>query len=66
MRDQIRYSLYSLLEDLISDMKCLDEWSLLVDDREDLIIWDCDESVDLILECLISFIGLTDTCWSFE
>ena len=66
MCDEIGDTLYSLLEDLICDMKCLDEGSLLVDDREDLIIWDCYQSVDLILECLISFIGLADTCWSFE
>ena len=50
MCDEIGDTLYSLLEDLISDMKCLDEGSLFVYDREDLIIGDCDQCIDLILE----------------
>lgn len=66
MGDQVRDTLNSLLENLICDMKCLDERSFLIDNREDLVIRYSDECIDFILEGFVSFIRLADACWSFE
>lgn len=66
MSDQIRDSLDTLLQDLIRDMECLDEWSLLVDDRQDLVIWDRDESIDLIFESIESIDRLIVSLLSLE
>ncbi len=66
MSDQIRDSLDTLLQDLICDMECLDERSFLVDDRQDLIIRDRDESIDLIFESIESIDCLIISLLSLE
>ena len=66
MSDQIRDSLDTLLQDLICDMECLDERSFLVDDRQDLIIRNRDESIDLIFESIESIDRLIISLLSLE